>query len=224
VSPVVATSGFANHAIDLIAAIPMLVAIVIACIVWRNARKERGTQELWTNLANPDPEVRRSALDAIDDDAVADNAPLLAELLKVEGDHDVLDALAASVARSTQAPTSDHALLELRRWVAGGQATTTTPTREPVRTARVGDEMVTVAASGGPIGDGAMAAGTTDVDRAPGVSDGLSARQLDELVPKVRALLGDDLERLELTSIDGEVVARWTAGASAQNGSEATSD
>jgi len=34
---------------------------------------------------------------------------------------------------------------------------------------------------------------------------------LDDLVPKVRALLGDELERVEMVSIDGEVLASWRA-------------
>lgn len=220
-----ATSGFVGHAIYLIAAIPMLVAIVIACIVWRNARKERGSHELWTSLASPDPEVRRGALEAIDDDSLAFNAPLLSELLKVEGDRDVLEALAASVARSNWEPTTDHSLLELRGWVAGGHAKTSGTSRVTNATGHLEGDMASVGASVGPTrGDGAMAAGVLDLDGAVVTSDGLSARQLDELVPKVRALLGDDLERLELVSIDGEVIARWTAGANAPNGSEANGD
>jgi hypothetical protein len=38
-----------------------------------------------------------------------------------------------------------------------------------------------------------------------------SAEELAALLPKVRALLGEDLDRLELVSIDGEVLTAWSS-------------
>jgi len=42
-------------------------------------------------------------------------------------------------------------------------------------------------------------------------SDEPTAKELEELVPKVRAVLGDELDHLELVSIDGKVLARWSS-------------
>lgn len=215
-----ATSGFGAHAIYLVAAIPLVVAIVVAILVWRNARRERTSRALWTNLANPDPRARRAALDDLADDAIDYNAPLLCELLKFEHDPDVLDALAAAVARSKWEPTTDPSLLELRRWVAGGQARATTSSRAPgpvdeVRvppgvepaSAAAATAVATIAeprAEDAPHGGAAAPAAPV----APASSDD---DDLADLVPKVRAVLGEDLTRLELVSIDGEVLATWSA-------------
>jgi hypothetical protein len=61
----------------------------------------------------------------------------------------------------------------------------------------------------------APAASDASTDRT---ADGPSDRELEELVPKVRAVLGDDLECLELVSIDGTVLARWSASPNAPAG------
>jgi hypothetical protein len=207
-STLTATSGLGAHAIYLLAAIPLLIAIVVAILVWRNAARERGSRALWTSLANPDPHARRGALDELNEDALDYNAPLLCELLTFEQDPDVLDALAAAVARSKWEPTTDAALLELRRWVAGGHTRATTSSWDP---GTIDDaEDVEVPPAG--------VAATTRVEepvvaapRAEVTADVPSAEELAELLPKVRALLGEDLERLELVSIDGEVLTAWSS-------------
>ena len=157
--------GLRAHAVYLVAAIPLVIAVVVSIIVWR------------------------SALDALGADAIGPNAPLLCELVERERDPDVLDALAAAVARSRWEPTDDPALLELRRFVAGGTARATrSSAREPT-----------------PVG--ARAAGQPAAD------------ELADLVPKVNALLDGRLEHLELVSIDGEVLTSWTADRPATEGS-----
>ena len=181
--------GLRAHAVYLVAAIPLVIAVVVSIIVWRSARKERAAVSLRTALASDDPSARRSALDALGADAIGPNAPLLCELVERERDPDVLDALAAAVARSRWEPTDDPALLELRRFVAGGTARATrSSAREPT-----------------PVG--ARAAGQPAAD------------ELADLVPKVNALLDGRLEHLELVSIDGEVLTSWTADRPAAEGS-----
>jgi hypothetical protein len=215
-STLTATSGLGAHAIYLLAAIPLLIAIVVAILVWRNAARERGSRTLWTNLANPDPRARRDALDALNEDALDYNAPLLCELLKFEQDPDVLDALAAAVARSKWEPTTDPSLLELRRWVAGGHTRTTTSSWDPrpfddvevVEVARVAASATTAAAVTPTVVDEAVPA---PAPRTETVRDVPSPEELAALLPKVRALLGEDLERLELVSIDGEVLTAWSS-------------
>jgi hypothetical protein len=213
-STLTATSSFGAHAIYLVAAIPLAVAIVVAILVWRSARRERGSRALWTSLANPDPRARRDALDALSEDALDYNAPLLCELLKFEHDPDVLDALAAAVARSKWEPTTDASLLELRRWVAGGHTRTTTSSHDPVPIDD--DEEVAFAAVAAVPSPSDAAAPTPDSaptapPRGGSAADVPTAQELAELLPKVRALLGDDLDRLELVSIDGEVLTRWSS-------------
>ena len=178
--------GLRAHAVYLVAAIPLVIAVVVSIIVWRSARKERAAVSLRTALASDDPSALRRARGA---DAIGPNAPLLCELVERERDPDVLDALAAAVARSRWEPTDDPALLELRRFVAGGTARATrSSAREPT-----------------PVG--ARAAGQPAAD------------ELADLVPKVNALLDGRLEHLELVSIDGEVLTSWTADRPATEGS-----
>jgi hypothetical protein len=214
-STLTATSGFGAHAIYLVAAIPLLVAVVVAILVWRNARRERGSRTLWTSLANPDPRARRDALDALSEDALDYNAPLLCELLKFEHDPDVLDALAAAVARSKWEPTTDTSLLELRRWVAGGHTRTTTSSHDPPPIDDNEEVHVAAVVADAPTSSDDSA---PTPDAAPTVRPGAATaagvpteQELAELLPKVRALLGEDLERLELVSIDGEVLTRWSS-------------
>lgn len=123
--PVAHTSGGGNDLIYLLAAIPLVVAVVVAVVVWRSARHERSRRELAASLADPDPLARRRVLDTVTDDVLARNASLLLSLVSSEQDPDVLDAIAAAVARSRWEPTQDRDLVELRRWVAGGHARTT---------------------------------------------------------------------------------------------------
>jgi hypothetical protein len=213
-STLTATSGFGAHAIYLVAAIPLVVAIVVAILVWRNALRERTSRTLWTNLANPDPTARRAALDGLADDAIDYNAPLLCELLKFEHDPDVLDALAAAVARSKWEPTTDPSLLELRRWVAGGQARATGSSRAPgpVDEVRVPPGFEPAAASGVATIAAPRPASTPldeDVPIVTSTTPGIEG--LTDLVPNVRRVLGEDLTRLELVSIDGELLASWSA-------------
>jgi hypothetical protein len=63
---------------------------------------------------------------------LARNARILFDLLEREQDLDVLDALAAAVARSRWEPTDDGALIQLRKWVAGGHSRTTASSRSDV--------------------------------------------------------------------------------------------
>jgi hypothetical protein len=214
-------TGFRAHAIYLVAAIPLLIAVVVAIVVWRNARRERTANELRLRLSDPNPAVRKRALDEVTDEVLSANAPLFRELLARERDEDVLDALAAAVARSRWEPTSDPDIVELRRWVAG--ATRTTISSTPASDERVGPtgaafptanqpaspatagapSLLVVPVEPAPAGPQAIAPGGHASTAASGLEE------LDGLIPKVRALLGDDLEHVELVSIDGEVLTSW---------------
>jgi hypothetical protein len=214
-----------DRVIYAIAAIPLLISIAVAVVVWRNARREQAAQALRLRLANPDPEVRRRALDEVTDDVLSAHAALLCELLAVEEDPEVLDALAAAVARSRWEPTNDVALAELRRWVAGGQSRATRASSRRAAGDEPGPdasgEASGVAAPAATVARDAAHAPPVDLDATDATRSGGAAvardagdgaptdEELAALVPKVREVLGGDLDRLELVSIEGQVLARW---------------
>lgn len=206
-----ATLGLAADAIYLAAAVPLLVAVGVSVAVWRSARRERVLRALRTELASRDPAVRKAALGATTDELLAAHAELYCDLLAREDDPDVLDALAAAVARSRWEPSDDLALVELRRWVAGGHARATRSSEPSIDAAadQPTPEPAAPAASRSATAEVAPPAG---VPVAPGGTRPSDA-ELDELVPRVRELLGDALERLELVSIDGEVLKQWSSSA-----------
>ncbi len=304
----IASFSIGSDAIYLVAAVPLLVAVVVAVAVWRSAKRERIVRTLKAHLISRDPDVRRRALDATTDQMLSTHADVYCDLLGRESDPEVLDALAAAVARSRWEPSDDAALVELRRWVAGGHAratrSSTGPSRAPARTpdAEVAPEPEVVAVAAvianqvdepvdaqvGADSDGHVEAtpdarvdqlddhrdhedgdtatplavapvlaapdeGAVPADEhegpavvadqpppeapqppqpavagpervaaasavavaaapAPAARRGAepSDAELDELVPRVRELLGD-VERLELVSIDGEVLKRWSS-------------
>lgn len=114
-----------TYLVYVYSAIPFVAAIVVALLVWRASRKERAKRELAYHLASVDPKERRRALDAVTDEQLDRNAGVLRELLDREQDPDVLDALAAAVARSRWEPSANDDLVALRRWVAGSHTRTT---------------------------------------------------------------------------------------------------
>jgi hypothetical protein len=230
-----------HHGTDLvwlIAAVPTFIAAVVALIVWRASRRDRARRALAVRLANPVPLERRRVLDEVNDEVLARNSSVLLDLLMVERDPDVLDALAAAVARSRWEPTDDHSLIELRRWVAGGHARTTSTT-VPAVTSTPEDEVDPFAdgedhwTAGDPLGtatderaeertaDASTADASTvdqhtgdepaDATREPALT-ARSTDELDDFVPKVRAVLGDRVERVELALITGSVLKTWSSG------------
>jgi hypothetical protein len=273
-----------NDLVYVGAAAPLLIAAVIAAIVWRSASKERGKRALQDGLASESPAVRSETLRSVDEDALVRHAAVFVELLDQERDPDVLDALAAAIARSRWEPTDDGNIVELRRWVAGRHAQEPVgleppagaasadgmagppgpvPSRvklepEPEPEPEPGPEpapepapeeiaVPTVDAPPPPLApvgaaeaahvvppmlaatNGADAARglevhapdheledqivstTAIVPMAPTMMEPMGATDLSELVPKIRALLGEDLERMEFVSLEGEVIARWSA-------------
>jgi hypothetical protein len=221
------------------AILPLVFAIVVAIAVWRSASHQRTKRDLHEGLTSPDPARRRVTLERVDEDQLARYAPMFVRLLESESDPEVLDALAAAVARSRWEPTDNGNLVELRRWVAGRHAHLPLDDAAPFGPRRAGAADVGVgdedAASTGPddaaadtgptdgAGDGAAdaraVAGPAVADRGHLASTSTSAttlvepttEELAELVPNVREVLGDELERLELVSIDGRVLATWSA-------------
>lgn len=214
------------------AALPLVVAVIIAFIVWRSARKERSRRRLREELASPSAAVRRQTLEQVDDDALARNAALLCEFLESERDPDVLDALAAAVARSRWEPTDDGNIVELRRWVAGRHAHlplvspvapvlpsadehTDAPHDAPARVEApepaaldAADEVHEPAP---PAGAESAGTGGVLVAQRTTMLEPMAPVDLAELVGKVRELLGEGLARMEFVSIDGEVLSTWHA-------------
>jgi len=209
-----ASIGLAADAIYLAAAVPLLVAVGVSIAVWRSAKRERVLRVLRTELASRDPAVRKAALEATTDELLASHAEVYCDLLAREDDPEVLDALAAAVARSRWEPSDDLALVELRRWVAGGhaRATRSSDAATEGEAGLVARDRAAPAPAGAPGASSAPTRATTPaVPTGPRPSDA----ELDELVPRVRELLGDALERLELVSIDGEVLKQWSSTADA---------
>ncbi len=209
-----ASIGLAADAIYLAAAVPLLVAVGVSIAVWRSAKRERVLRVLRTELASRDPAVRKAALEATTDELLASHAEVYCDLLAREDDPEVLDALAAAVARSRWEPSDDLALVELRRWVAGGHARATRSSDGPTEgeAGLVARDRAAPAPAGAPAASSVPTRATTPaVPPGPRPSDA----ELDELVPRVRELLGDALERLELVSIDGEVLKQWSSTADA---------
>jgi hypothetical protein len=215
-------------AIYLIAAVPLVIAALIASVIWRSAKRERLSRALRSRLESPNPQTRREALDKVTDEVLSIHAVMLSELLVRETDPDVLEALAAAVARSKWEPTDDAALVELRRWVAGGETPTTSssngvaPPQERSPAAPAGSAAAPgVAVADVPVepaagGAATPSAGTSTNGResvpspaSPDVAE--HGDGLGDLVEKVREVLGDGVERVEMVSIEGELLTSWSS-------------
>jgi hypothetical protein len=237
-------------AIYLIAAVPLVIAALIAWVIWRSAKRERASRALRSRLESPNPQTRRDALDKVTDEMLSIHSVMLCELLARESDPDVLDALAAAIAGSKWEPTDDAALMQLRRWVAGGQIRTTSsspsspamapatpeapsaatasqpappapaPASDPPRAAVIAPREVTTPAAW-PSTSTNGREGTSSVPplETPGHDDAVT-----DLVHKVRAVLGDDVERVEMVSIDGELLTSWSSGQRAEGEEPPASD
>jgi len=239
-----------NDLIYVGAAAPLIIAIFVAIAVWRSASSQRTRRALQEGLSSADPAVRCATLDAVDEVDLSRNAQVFVRFLGTERDPDVLDALAAAVARSRWEPTDNGNIVELRRWVAGRHAHAALDDVEPRRLAaddvdahgaKVLDDVTAGGAPGDPPKDDDARDGdpTRDEDatfapehrepqRAHLAVAGVTALAMSKssatavidgddtditaLVPKVREVLGDDLARVELVSIDGRVLATWSSG------------
>jgi hypothetical protein len=234
-------------AIYLISVVPLVIAALIASVIWRSAKRERVSRGLRSRLESPNPQTRRDALDKVTDEVLSEHSVMLCELLARESDPDVLDALAAAIARSKWELTEDAALMQLRRWVAGGQVlatssstsvsapvpATTTPTVERVETQpSAPPEVVPTLAPAAAAPDAepiaAPLAAPLVVGAAPWPSTSANGREqqagdvaagvpepgadLYDLVHKVREVLGEGVERVELVSIEGELLTSWSSG------------
>jgi hypothetical protein len=240
-----------TYLVYLVVAVPIAIALVIVIVVWRSARRDRARAALAEQLANPEPRERRRVLDGVDDEVLARNSATLFELLNREQDPDVLDALAAAIARSRWEPTDDRNLIELRRWVAGSHTRTTASTTvEPVAAVAGMPPAPVEPDAGVPIAvatdaaavpgddvhidddvadddhwsadppasdDDADAAdvavsvdGSTERSEAP-ARDTDSVDELADFIPRVRALIGGGVERVELALITGTVLKTWSA-------------
>jgi hypothetical protein len=210
-------------AIYLIASIPLVIAALIASVIWRSAKRERASRALRSRLESPNPQTRRDAIDAVTDDVLEEHAEMLCELLDTESNDDVLDALAAAVARSKWEPTDDAGVLRLRRWVAGGKVRSTSSS-SAVASAPVANADATEARQPKPVpadspvpvqaaAATAPSASTNGRESPPSEPGSVPAPVGDpaELVDRVREVLGDGVERVELVSIDGELLASWSS-------------
>jgi hypothetical protein len=229
-------------AIYLISVVPLVIAALIASVIWRSAKRERVSRGLRSRLESPNPQRRRDALDEVTDEVLSMHSVMLCELLARESDHDVLDALAAALARSKWEPTEDAALMQLRRWVAGGKvlatssptsvftpaSATTTSTIERGETPPSAPPEVVPRAAPAAVPDPEPLAASPVVGAARWPSTSANDREqqagvvaagvpepgadLHDLVHKVRAVLGEGVERVELVSIDGELLTSWSSG------------
>jgi hypothetical protein len=234
-------------------AAPTAVAVVVVLVVWRSAKRERASRALAERLASPDPRARRRVLDEVDDEVLARHSATLFELLTREQDPDVLDSLAAAVARSRWEPTDDRNLIELRRWVAGSHTRTTASTPAepevvdaapvvpaPVVSAPVvapplvdaddvevddhwaADPLPDDEGAEEPIGapNGAVAHATVDSGDAE-VPPHAPTDELADFIPTVRALIGGEIDRVELALITGTVLKTWSATDNGRSGQPA---
>ena len=229
-------------AIYLISVVPLVIAALIASVIWRSAKRERASRGLRSRLESPNPQTRRDALDKVTDEALSMHSVMLCELLARESDPDVLDALATAIARSKWEPTDDAALMQLRRWVAGGQVlatspstsafapvpATTLPTVERGETQTSAPPEVVPSAAPAAAQDAEPIAAPTAAGAAPWPSTSPNGREqragdvaagvpepgadLHDLVHKVREVLGEGVERVELVSIEGELLTSWSSG------------
>jgi hypothetical protein len=229
-----AIAGISTGAIYLIAAVPLVIAALIASIIWRSAKRERASRALRSRLESPNPQTRRDALDKVTDEVLSIHSAMLCELLAREYDPEVLEALAAAVARSKWEPTDDAALLELRRWVAGAQTSDSSSGSvfvpaapaalasetgaqpampAPAPTNAVPVEAAPPLAAMAPAAEPSAPVHGTE-GRAGEPPPGTPARDgdLTDLVHKVQAVLGEGVERVELVSIDGELLTSWSSG------------
>ena|GEM_PF-3173129 len=216
-------------AIYLIAAVPLVIAAMIASVIWRSAKRDRVSRALRSRLESPNPKTRRDALDKVTDEVLAAHSVMLAELLGRESDPDVLDALAAAVSRTKWEPTDDATVLQLRRWVAAGQvrttsssggarpseatpATSSSPTEQPAAPPLAAVDVVPEAAGASP----APTPASTSPNRGEAPTSEpapatVPSSDLGSLVRRVREVLGEGVERVELVSIDGELLTSWSS-------------
>jgi hypothetical protein len=215
-------------AIYLIAAVPLVIAAMIASVIWRSAKRDRVSRALRSRLESPNPKTRRDALDKVTDEVLATHSVMLAELLGRESDPDVLDALAAAVARSKWEPTDEASVLQLRRWVAGGQVRTTSssggarPSEASAETRASASEQPAPPLAAVDVVPEAAAVppAPTPASTSPNGGEALTSKpapatvpssDLGDLVHRVREVLGEGVERVELVSIDGELLTSWSS-------------
>jgi hypothetical protein len=213
-----------NNLIYAGAIAPLVIAIFVAVAVWRSASSQRTKRSLQDGLSSPDPAERRRTLESVDEDTLTKHAPVFVRMLETERDPDVLDALAAAVARSRWEPTDNGNLVELRRWVAGRHAHLPVDDAVPFgsRDDDRGDGrgVESPAAPVAQIDEGAPAPVVAAVPRGQlaGVSSAPRStmteptpEELATLAPRVKEVLGEGLHHMELVSIDGRVLATWSA-------------
>jgi hypothetical protein len=100
----------------VIAAAAAAVCLLLIAVLWRALARRRASRTLERMLVNHDPAVRRSALAMIGGQGLRGCADLLLRRTAEETDTDVLDALAATVARNQWEPADRPALVSLRLW------------------------------------------------------------------------------------------------------------
>ena len=91
-------------------------ALILGAFVWRFVRSSRGSQQLSRALRDPDPLVRRAAIEVMSERGIGDYASSLRPLVNAEPDANVLDALALAITRNQWEPADNRKLVELRLW------------------------------------------------------------------------------------------------------------
>ena len=107
-------------------------ALILGAVLWRYVRSQRGSQQLSRALRDPDPLVRRAAIEVMSERGIGDYAPALRPLINSEPDANVLDALALAITRNQWEPADNRKLVELRLWAkARNEANPPEPTLVP---------------------------------------------------------------------------------------------
>ena len=91
-------------------------ALILGAFVWRFVRSSRGSKQLSRALRDPDPLVRRAAIEVMSERGIGDYASALRPLVNAEPDASVLDALALAITRNQWEPADNRKLVELRLW------------------------------------------------------------------------------------------------------------
>lgn len=91
-------------------------ALILGAFVWRFVRSSRGSKQLSRALRDPDPLVRRAAIEVMSERGIGDYASSLRPMVNAEPDASVLDALALAITRNQWEPADNRKLVELRLW------------------------------------------------------------------------------------------------------------
>ena len=108
--------------------------LIVIAIGWLTRVVDGRIVALRDALADPDPAIRRSALEGVGKQGLSRYANMLLHSIETESDPGCLDALAAAIARNQWEP-ADSGLNELRLWAARRFDQTVVPATSPAAAA-----------------------------------------------------------------------------------------